>query len=168
MGGQFLCCSPTLKSGGTRPPPPVPHRSTPVNVTISYAIKRLSGQSWSMPRRYGTPPQRKTSNRCGDRAATGCTLREERLPSTQQCDHHARKLELGVPCEQAGGSQARNIVAHYKQLSRRNNIRTHSRFYTHQRQHTPVLSTIHPHRSLQTLLPSEHHQIMKQMHKTIS
>ena len=37
----------------------------------------------------------------GERAATGCTLREERLPSTQQCDHHARKLELGVPCEQA-------------------------------------------------------------------
>ena len=27
-GGQFLCCPPTLKSGGTRPP--VPHRSTPV------------------------------------------------------------------------------------------------------------------------------------------
>ena len=90
----------------------------------------------------------------GERAATGCTLPEERLPSTQQCDHHARKLELGVPCEQAGGSQAPNVVAHYKQLSGRNNIRTHSRSYTHQRQHTPLLSTIHPHRSLQTLLLS--------------
>ena len=35
-----------------------------------YAIKRLSGQSWSMPRRYGTRPQRKTSNlwrTCSDR-----------------------------------------------------------------------------------------------------
>ena len=77
----------------------------------------------------------------GERAATGCTLPEEQLPSTQQCDHHARKLELGVPCEQAGGSQARNVVSHYKQLSGRNNIRTHSRSYTHQRQHTPLLST---------------------------
>ena len=75
---------------------------------------------------------------------------------------------LGVPCEQAGGSQARNVLSHYKQLSRRNNIRTHNRSYTHQRQHTPLLSTIHPHRSLQTLLPSEHHQIMEQMHTTIS
>ena len=39
----------------------------------------------------------------GELAETGGTLREERLQSTQQCDHHARKLELGAPCEQAGG-----------------------------------------------------------------
>ena len=105
---------------------------------------------------------------CGECAATGCKLREERLPSTQQCDHHAGKLELGVRCEQAGGSQVRNVVSHYKQLSRRNNIRTHIRSYTHQRQHTPLLTTIHTHRSLQTLLLFKHHQIMEQMHTTIS
>ena len=114
------------------------------------------------------PVHREKHQNCGERAATGCTLREERLPSTQQCDHHARKLELGVPCEQAGGSQARNVMSHYKQLSGCNNIRTHSRSYTHQRQHTPLLTTIHPHRSLQTLLLSEHNQIMEQMHTTIS
>ena len=85
---------------------------------------------------------------CGERVATGGPLREERLPSTQQCDHHARKSELGVPCEQAGGSQARNVVPHYKQLSGRNNIRTHSLSYTHQRQHTPLFTTFHQHRSL--------------------
>ena len=129
-----------------------------------YAIKRLSGQSWSTPRRYGTRPQRKTSNLW----RTCCTLREERLPTTQQCDHHAGKLELGVLCEQAGGSQARNVVSNYKKLSRRNNIRTHSRSYTHQRQHTPLLTTIHPHRNLQTLLLSKHHQIMEHMDTTIS
>ena len=105
---------------------------------------------------------------CGERAATGGPIREERLPSTQQCDHHARKPELVVPCEQAGGSQARNVVPHYKQLSGRNNIRTHSRSYTHQRQHTPLLTTFHPHRSLQTLLLSEHHQDMDHMHTTVS
>ena len=105
---------------------------------------------------------------CGEPAATGCTLRKERLSTTQQCDYHAGKLELGVPCEQAGGSQARDVVSNYKQLSRRNNIRTHSRAYTHQRQHTLLLTTIHPHRSLQTLLLSKHHQIMEQMHITIS
>ena len=33
--------------------------------------------------------------------------------------------------------------------------------------HTPLLTTIHPHRSLQTLLLSKHHQIMEQMHTTI-
>ena len=94
--------------------------------------------------------------------ATGCPLREERLPSTQQCDHAARKPELGVPCEQASGSQARNVVPHYKQLSGGNNIRTHSRSYTHQGQHTPLLTISHPHRSLQTLLLSQHHQYMEQ------
>ena len=83
-------------------------------------------------------------------------------------DHHAGKLELGVPWEQARGSQACNVVSHYKQLSRRNNVRTHSRSNTHQRQHTPLITTIHPHRSLQTLLLSKHHQIMEQMHTTIS
>ena len=114
------------------------------------------------------PVNREKHKICRERAATGCTLRGERLPSTQQCDHHAGKLELGVPCEHAGGSQARNVVSHYKQLSRRNNIRTHSRSNTHQRQHTPLLTTIHPHRSLQTLLLSKHHQIMEQMHTTIS
>ena len=63
-----------------------------------------------------------------------------------------------------------NVVSHYKQLSRRDNIRTHSRSNTHQRQRTPLLTvtTIHPHRSLQTLLLSKHHQIMAQMHTTIS
>ena len=40
--------------------------------------------------------------------------------------------------------------------------------YMHQRQHTPLLTTIHLHQSLQTLLLSEHHQIMEQMHTTIS
>ena len=105
---------------------------------------------------------------CGERAATGCPLREERLPSTQQCNYHARKPEMGDPCEQAGGSQARNVVPHYKQLSGRNNIRTHSRSHTHQREHTPLLTTTHPHRSLQTLLLSEHHQVMEQMHTTVN
>ena len=84
---------------------------------------------------------------CGERAATGCPLREERLPSTQQCNYHARKPEMGDPCEQAGGSQARNVVPHYKQLSGRNNIRTHSRSHTHQREHKPLLTTTHPHRT---------------------
>ena len=102
------------------------------------------------------PVHREKHQICGERAATGCKLREERLPSTQQCDHHAGKPELSVPCEQAAGSQARNVVSHYKQLSGRNNIRTHSRSYTHQRQHTPLLTTTHPHRSLQTLLLSNH------------
>ena len=114
------------------------------------------------------PVHREKHQICGERAATGCTLREERLPTTQQCNHHAGKLELGVPCEQAGGSQARNVLSDYKQLSRRNNIRTHSRSYTHQRQHTSLLTTIHPHVSLQTLLLSKHHQMMEQMHTTIS
>ena len=109
------------------------------------ATKRLSGQSWSMRRGYGTRPQRKTSNMwrtCSDR------LRGERLPSTRQCDHHTRKPELGDPCGQVGGSHARNVVPHYKQLSGRLNIRTHSRSYTHQRQHMPLPTTFHPHRSL--------------------
>ena len=51
---------------------------------------------------------------CGERAATDCTLREERLPSTQQCDYHAGKLELGVPCEQASGSPAGQLVMLYR------------------------------------------------------
>ena len=93
-----------------------------------------------MRRRYGIRPLRRHQI-CGERAATGCSLREERLPSTQQCDHHDRKPELGVPCEQASGSQARNVIPHYKQLSGRNNIRTHSRSHTHQREHTPLLTT---------------------------
>ena len=38
----------------------------------------------------------------------------------------------------------------------------------YQRQHTPLLTTFRPHRSLQTLLLSEHHQVMKQMHTTVS
>ena len=50
------------------------------------------------------PVHREEHQICGERAATGCRLREERLPSTKQCDHHARKPELGDPCEQAGGS----------------------------------------------------------------
>ena len=114
------------------------------------------------------PVHREKHQICGERAATGCTLREERLPTTQQCNHHAGKLELGVPCEQAGRSQAHNVVPHYKQLSGSNNIRTHSRSYTHQRQHSPLHTTFHPHRSLQTLLHSEPHQIMEQMPTTIS
>ena len=137
------------------------------------AVKTLCYQAFVRPIvEYAStvwdPSTEKKHQICGERAATGFTLREERLPTTQQCDHHAGKLELGVPCEQAGGSQARNVVSNYKQLSRRVNIRTHSRAYTHHRQHTPLLTTIHPHRSLQTLLLSKHHQIMEQMHTTIS
>ena len=102
-------------------------------------------------------------------AATGCPLHEDRLRSTQQFDHPARKAELGVPCEQASGSQARNVIPHYKQLNGRDNIRTHSRPYTHQRQHTLLLTTFQPHRSLQTVLLSEHHQDMEQkQHTTVS
>ena len=116
------------------------------------------------------PPTEKNIKSVGERAATGCPLHEDRLPSTQQCDHHARKPELGVPCEQASGSQARNVIPHYKQLSGRNNIRTHSRPYTHQRQHTLLLTTsFQLHRSLQTVLLSEHYQDMKQkQHTTVS
>ena len=61
----------------------------------------------------GMGPVQRGKHQIGrERAATGYTLREEPLPSTQQCDHHAGKLELGVPCEQAGGSHARNVVSH--------------------------------------------------------
>ena len=38
-GGQFLCCPPTLKSGGTRPP--VPQRSTPVPATRCLSVFTL-------------------------------------------------------------------------------------------------------------------------------
>jgi len=122
-----------------------------------YATKRLSGGIGSV--------HREEYQIFGERAATGCPLREEWLPLTQQCDHHAWQPELGDPCEQAGRSQARNVVPHYKQPSGHNNFRTHSHSYTHQRQHTLLLTTFHLHRSLQTLL-SEHHQVMEQMHTT--
>ena len=91
---------------------------------------------------------------CGECAASSCRFREERLHSTQQYDHHDR---MYGPFEQAGGSQARDIIPYRKQpraSSGRNNILTHCHSYLlhHQRQFTTQLTTIHPHRSLQTLL----------------
>ena len=78
------------------------------------------------------------------------------------------KALTGWPLRAGGDRQARNVVPGRKQPGGRNNILTHSRSYTHQRQHTPLLTSIHPHRSLQTLLISEKHQIMEQMYTAVS
>ena len=52
-----------VKRKPTTPGPSYSETSTDApRLSKRYTIKRLSGQSWSMPRRYGTRPQRKTSN----------------------------------------------------------------------------------------------------------
>ena len=81
-----------------------------------------------MRRRYGIRPQRRTYVEYVQRQAARFVKSDYRRRSS---DHHARKPELGISCEQAGESQARIILPHYKQRSVRNNIRTYSRSYTH-------------------------------------
>ena len=120
---------------------------TPRRTTAQHQQMPRDHQTFMLPTMYqnhrgvcvdGMGSVQKEHQICGECTSSSCPLREEWLPSTQQCDHHDRKPESGDPCEEAGGSQALNVVPYCKQPCGRNNIHIHSRSYTHQSKHIPL------------------------------